>query len=824
MLELKNITKDYVTGELVTHALKGVSLSFRSNEFVSILGASGCGKTTLLNIVGGLDRYTDGDLLIKGVSTKEYKDRDWDTYRNHSIGFIFQSYNLIMHQSIVRNVELALTIGGVSRKERHERAVEALTRVGLGEVVNKMPNQLSGGQMQRVAIARALVNNPEILLADEPTGALDSETSVQIMELLKEIASDRLVIMVTHNPELAMQYSTRIIRLNDGLVVDDSMPVSNEELAKENEQYAPVDTKKKKDKKASMSFATALSLSFKNLLAKKGRTILTGIAGSIGIIGIALILSLSDGFNTYIAQVESDALSEYPVSIYESEATTSAFVSLLAPAHTEDEKYPTDEKVGQSTVLGKMGDIISNRTTNNLKDFKAYLDSDEFEDEYGESINGIQYSYNLSFDSYTYNTTDSVADKVYPLEYTIGEPMFDNYISMMSSYLDSYTELLNNEGMLLNQYDVLKGRMPKNKNEVIVMVDEYNEIDDLTLLTLGLKDKSTIPAILTGQDTPWEGTFDDILGLKYYIVTQGDYYKPTELEEGTGVQLYKYIRYSQDDLNTMIPARGVEIEIVGIVRQKPSATSTFMQRGIGYMPELTQYLIGHNNEAEFIQATLNDTEHDILNGGEISESAYKQRLNSLQVCDKEQPSAIYIYPKSFSDKDNIVSMIDKYNARQTEKANKISFTDTVAVLMSSVTKIVNSVTYVLIAFVSISLVVSSIMIGIITYVSVIERTKEIGVLRSLGASKNDVSNVFNAETLMVGFVAGAIGVGVTLILIIPINLILNHLVGIANLAFLRWYWCAALIGISMLLTFIAGLIPSRFAAKRDPVIALRSGD
>ena len=819
MLELKNITKDYVTGDLVTHALKGVSVSFRANEFVSILGASGCGKTTLLNIVGGLDRYTDGDLVIKGKSTKQFKDRDWDTYRNHSIGFIFQSYNLIMHQNIVRNVELALTIGGVSKKERHERAVEALTRVGLGEVINKMPNQLSGGQMQRVAIARALVNNPEILLADEPTGALDSETSVQIMELLKEIASDRLVIMVTHNPELAEQYSTRIIRLNDGLIVSDSKPVDEEDIRAENKLYEEANDDNKK--KASMSFLTAISLSFKNLLSKKGRTILTGIAGSIGIIGIALILSLSDGFNTYIAKVESDALSEYPVSIYETETSTSTYLSLLNPTHDENDKYPDSEVVKESSILGKVGTIMSNSVTNNLKDFKSYLDSSEFEQEYGESINGIQYGYSLNLHSYALDSVSNNYTKVYPLEYSSGSTQIDQLLNNFTSFLDSYTELLNNDGMILNQYDVLRGRMPRNKNEVIVMVDEYNEIDDLTLLTLGLKSKETIPDIILGKNEPWTGTFDDIIGLKYYVVTVGDYYIKSHVEND--IQYYKYIRSSQSDLNTYIPERGIPIEVVGIVRPKEASTSTFMQRGIGYTPELTSYLIDHNNQCEFVQATLNDKVNDLLYGDEITKPSWEGRVKNLQICDKNEPSAIYIYPKSFSDKDKIVSMIDKYNARQS-KENVIHFTDTVAVLMSSVTKIVNSVTYVLIAFVSISLIVSSIMIGIITYVSVIERTKEIGVLRSLGASKGDVANVFNAETLIVGLIAGTIGVVFTLLLIIPINIILHVLVGISNLAFLKWYWCIALIAISMLLTFVAGLIPSQFAAKRDPVIALRSGD
>ena len=413
MLQLKNITKDYVTGSQTTHALKGVSLSFRKNEFVSILGASGCGKTTLLNIIGGLDRYTEGDLLIKGKSTKQYKDRDWDTYRNHSIGFIFQSYNLIMHQNITRNVELALTISGVSYKERRERAINALKRVGLENEINKMPNQLSGGQMQRVAIARALVNNPEILLADEPTGALDSETSIQIMELLKEIASDRLVIMVTHNPDLAYQYSTRIIKLHDGLVIDDSMPVNEQEIIEENKIYEVEKIDKTKTKKASMSFLTSIALSFKNLWSKKGRTILTGFAGSIGIIGIALILSISDGFNTYIKQVESDALSEYPLSIYEKETSTEAYASILVPtASEEEEKYPKDDKVTQSTILGKVGTLMSQTTVNNLTSFKQYLDTDEFKNKYSDALNGIQYSYNLKFESYTIDEQTGNVNKV----------------------------------------------------------------------------------------------------------------------------------------------------------------------------------------------------------------------------------------------------------------------------------------------------------------------------------------------------------------------------------------------------------------------------
>ena len=825
MLQLKNITKDYVTGSQTTHALKGVSLSFRKNEFVSILGASGCGKTTLLNIIGGLDRYTEGDLLIKGKSTKQYKDRDWDTYRNHSIGFIFQSYNLIMHQNITRNVELALTISGVSYKERRERAINALKRVGLENEINKMPNQLSGGQMQRVAIARALVNNPEILLADEPTGALDSETSIQIMELLKEIASDRLVIMVTHNPDLANQYSTRIIKLHDGLVIDDSMPVNEQEIIEENKIYEVEKIDKNKTKKASMSFLTSIALSFKNLWSKKGRTILTGFAGSIGIIGIALILSISDGFNTYIKQVESDALSEYPLSIYEKETSTEAYASILVPtASEEEEKYPKDDKVTQSTILGKVGTLMSQTTVNNLTSFKQYLDTDEFKNEYGDALNGIQYSYNLKFESYTIDEQTGNVNKVYPFNFSTGDSTIDTYFSMISNYLPSYTELLNNNEMLNNQYDVLRGHMPTNKNEVIVMVDEYNRIDDMTLLTLGLKDKDSLKDIMNGEDEPYEGTLDDLIGLKYNIMTIGDYYIKGNIEEETGVQLYSYIKNSKDNLKAAVNNVSTQIEVVGVVRKKQSATSTFMQRGIGYLPELTYYLIDHNNNTDFVKATLNDSTHDLVYGGTIEEESYNKRLNSLQICDLNEPNIIRLYPKSFNDKEKVTEMISNYNKTRENQDDVIRYTDTVSLLMSSVNEIINSVTYVLIAFVSISLIVSSIMIAIITYVSVIERTKEIGVLRSLGASKRNVANVFNAETLLIGFVSGGLGVLISLLLIIPINLILYSLVSIPHLAFLNWYWCLALIAISMILTFIAGLIPSQMAAKLDPVIALRSGD
>lgn len=810
MLELKNIVKDYYTGNLVTHALKGVSINFRRNEFVSILGPSGCGKTTLLNIIGGLDRYTSGDLIIEGKSTKEYKDRDWDTYRNHSIGFVFQSYNLIMHQSILGNVELALTISGVSKKDRRERAKKALEQVGLGEYITKMPNQLSGGQMQRVAIARALVNNPEILLADEPTGALDSETSVQIMDLLKEIASDRLVIMVTHNPDLAQAYSTRIINLSDGLVIGDSNPFTDEDAKRDIKEIAK--SSKGRKRQASMSFLTALGLSFKNLLSKKGRTILISFAGSIGITGIALILSLSDGFHNYINQIQTDTLSSYPITISETENQLS--IDSLISNHAEGlDEYPEGEDVKEAPTLTEVvSSYVSTSYTNDLKSFKAYLEKEETKKEYEKYYNAIQYVYDVDFR--TFSKVEGAYEQVYPVSYSSLGPL-KNY----SWLLQNYDEIIDNRELIEQQYDILKGDYPTKATDLVIILDKYNRIDDYVLYALGLKNIDEDIAAITAGEKPkkWSGNFDQLLSLTYKQVLRVDLYK----DRGDGV----YVSRDSNEFNEYIDEVCPTLNVVGILRPKQSSTTQSINGSIGYTSKLTELIVNRTNESPYIVAQKADPTHDLRNDKEeITSLEYDKIMSDMGVCDFSAPYRIKIYPKSFDAKDKVKEMITIYNDAQESETKTIKYTDSVSVIIEAVSIIVNSVTYVLIAFVSISLVVSSIMIGIITYVSVIERTKEIGVLRSLGASKKDVGNVFNAETLMIGFSAGLVGIGITLLLMIPINIILFSLTKIASLAVLMWYWILALIGISMILTLIAGLFPSMIAANKDPVVALRTGE
>lgn len=857
MLQLKNITKDYVSSSIVTRALKGITLNFRRSEFVSILGHSGCGKTTLLNIIGGLDRFTSGDVIIEGKSTKEYKDRDWDTYRNHSIGFVFQSYNLISHQSILNNVELALTISGVKKKERRERAKLVLEKVGLKDSINKFPNQLSGGQMQRVAIARALVNNPEILLADEPTGALDSETSVQILDLLKEISNDRLVIMVTHNPELAKKYSTRIIKLSDGLIISDSRPYSDEECLTDIEGRK---TKKIVNehgkKKASMSFLTALSLSFRNLLSKKTRTILIAFAGSIGIIGIALILAMSDGFNSYINTIQTNTLSQYPITLNKNELSIeSLMISSVSGGSTSSGEvaYPEGDTLGQNDLFGSFFEGFSaSEVTNDLASFKLYLESEDFEKNYSEYVNAIQYVYDVNFEVYR-NSTDTI-EQLYPIDFTfledditsINSSLTSAMVSIMSSY-SPYHEMIDNDELILSQYDVIAGNYPTSSNEMVLVVDKYNNIDDYILYALGLKDPEELAKIINGETVEqWSGTFNDILNLSFKMPVSAAFYKQFGYNIGS-LNLSTWYDASQDSSISIgsitIPIESdpvycqevvnsaLEAKISGILRIKDDVqTGGTLQTGIYYRSDLTKELIAATDEAPVvIEQAANPTKCVIAFYEEYPVSyegmsiTYDTVMSSLGVCDINNPSSIHIYPNSFSDKEQIVLMIDAYNDTVSED-KVIRYTDTVGTLMSGISTIVNSVTIVLIAFVSISLVVSSIMIGIITYVSVIERTKEIGVLRSLGASKNDISNVFNAETLIIGLCAGALGVIVSLILIIPINLIVGALTGVYNLAFLSWYWALALIAISIVLTLISGLIPSRIAARKDPVIALRTGE
>ncbi len=866
MLQLKNITKNYLSGDNEVQALKGIDIEFRENEFVSILGQSGCGKTTLLNIIGGLDRYTSGDLIINGKSTKEFKDKDWDTYRNHSVGFVFQSYNLIPHQTVLANVELALTISGVGKAERRKRAIEALQKVGLGDQINKKPNQMSGGQMQRVAIARALVNDPDILLADEPTGALDSKTSVQVMEILKEISKDRLIIMVTHNPELAEKYSSRIVKLLDGKIIDDSNPYKSSE-----EDVKKAKNKKDKSGKASMKFTTAVRLSLNNLMTKKGRTLLTSFAGSIGIIGIALILSLSHGMQSYINRVEEDTLSSYPLTIQEASIDVTSMLEAMM-GNGEKEEH-NDNKIYSRPIVNNILETVSTKLqTNNLEELKKYLESGDTDIK--NYINAIQYEYNLNLNIYKQNE-DKTYQQVNPSkvfdELGFGEMMESRQSasSMMSGSMamtqtDVWTEMLDNQNLLQSQYDVLAGNWPTKYNEVVLIVDENNEISDYTLYSLGIKDIKELnesmekiknkEKVEAGESESY--SYDDLLNYKFKILLNTDYYK----ESGNAWQDMS----NDDEYMKNVVDNAEEITIVGIIKPNEETVSSSGAGMIGYTKELKEYVINKINETEIVKeqkespninvftgiefpenqnssfdysqltdeqrmymSTLSEAELAELmkNYAENSTATYDSNLSTLGVVDLNKPSTINIYPKDFESKDMITTRISEYNDKQTndgKEENVITYTDIVGVMMSSVSTIINVISYVLIAFVGISLVVSSIMIGIITYISVLERTKEIGILRSIGASKKDVSRVFNAETLIIGLVAGLIGIVVTLLLNIPINMIIKSIVGISNISKLPTAGAIILVVISVGLTMIAGLIPARFAAKRDPVEALRT--
>ena len=866
MLQLKNITKNYLSGDNEVQALKGIDIEFRENEFVSILGQSGCGKTTLLNIIGGLDRYTSGDLIINGKSTKEFKDKDWDTYRNHSVGFVFQSYNLIPHQTVLANVELALTISGVGKAERRKRAIEALQKVGLGDQINKKPNQMSGGQMQRVAIARALVNDPDILLADEPTGALDSKTSVQVMEILKEISKDRLIIMVTHNPELAEKYSSRIVKLLDGKIIDDSNPYKSSE-----EDVKNARNKKDKSGKASMKFTTAVRLSLNNLMTKKGRTFLTSFAGSIGIIGIALILSLSHGMQSYINRVEEDTLSSYPLTIQEASIDVTSMLEAMM-GNGEKEEH-NDNKIYSRPIVNNILETVSTKLqTNNLEEFKKYLESGDTDIK--DYINAIQYEYNLNLNIYKQNE-DKTYQQVNPSivfdELGFGEMMESRQSasSMMSGSMtmtqtDVWTEMLDNQNLLQSQYDVLAGNWPTKYNEVVLIVDENNEISDYTLYSLGIKDIKELnesmekiknkEKVEAGESESY--SYDDLLNYKFKILLNTDYYK----KSGNAWQDMS----NDDEYMKNVVDNAEEITIVGIIKPNEETVSSSGAGMIGYTKELKEYVINKINETEIVKeqkenpninvftgiefpenqngsfdysqltneqrmymSTLSEAELAELmkNYAENSTATYDSNLSTLGVVDLNKPSTINIYPKDFESKDMITTRISEYNDKQTndgKEENVITYTDIVGVMMSSVSTIINVISYVLIAFVGISLVVSSIMIGIITYISVLERTKEIGILRSIGASKKDVSRVFNAETLIIGLVAGLIGIGVTILLNIPINMVIKSMVGISNISKLPTKGAIILVAISVGLTMIAGLIPAKFAAKRDPVEALRT--
>ena len=870
MLKLTNIIKNYVTGPQTVAALKGVSITFRPSEFVAILGHSGCGKTTLLNIIGGLDQYTSGDLIIRGRSTKNFKSKDWDTYRNHSVGFVFQSYNLIPHQTVLANVELALTLSGVKKAERRRRAIEALEKVGLGDQLHKKPNQMSGGQMQRVAIARALVNDPEILLADEPTGALDSETSVQVMELLKEIAKDRLVIMVTHNPELAETYATRTIRLLDGNIVGDSDPYDDTDV-----EIVP----SSKRGHASMSALTAFSLSLSNLMTKKGRTILTAFAGSIGIIGIALILSLSTGINNYIADVEKDTLSSYPLTLESQTIDMSAMLGAMQPK--EDDMVYEEDKIYSSNVMTNMMDMmLSSATTNNLAAFKQFLDNG------GNGIKDlateIRYLYSTPLNIYKADLTGGIF-QINPNH--LFDEMFEGMGmgSSMMTNLNVWSQLTANTELLDTQYQVLDGRLPRNWNEVVLIVDDNNRITDFTLYSLGLLDveelRKAFADTMAGKEpsidtTVKEYSYGDFIGLQFKLLPSSDYFK-----EENGV--WKDMSEDKEFLLTQLQ-KAENVTVVGILR--PTSDASMTSAGvIGYTGELMTHLIGMVNESAIVTAQKADPNKDIFTGlpfadpdaepkvytmaeiemiltmmpeaykpmltGQIekyraegktdeeiaatlspmldkmmnpsSSATYEGNLTKMGVSDLEKPSSINIYPKDFEAKDAIAQIIDDYNKGKAED-DQIVYTDMVGLMMSSVTTIINAISYILIAFVGISLVVSSIMIGIITNISVLERTKEIGILRAVGASKRDISRVFNAETFIVGLAAGLVGILITELLLIPTNFLVHTVAKLDATAVLSPVAAVILVLISVGLTLIAGLIPSRNAANKDPVVALRT--
>ncbi len=998
MLELKNITKIYHAGGEDIHALKGVSLKFRKNEFVSILGPSGCGKTTMLNIIGGLDQYTEGDLVIDGRSTKEYKDRDWDAYRNHAIGFVFQSYNLIPHQSVLQNVELALTLSGVSKTERRKRAIEALEMVGLGDQLKKRPSEMSGGQCQRVAIARAVVNNPDIILADEPTGALDTETSVQVMEILKEISKERLVIMVTHNPDLANTYSTRIVRMLDGNILSDSAPLSEEEeKALREEDERSVEAFKaagKKEKKPSMSFATSFGLSLKNLFTKKGRTILTSFAGSIGIIGIALIYAVSNGTTTYIDTVQEETLSSYPLTIESQHMDTSALIAVFT--NNAQSKYAHDnDAVYQKQMMYDMLNAMSKEQIkeNDLGAFKKYIEKEKnnSESKLAKALSGVQYGYNYDLMIYTKSLDGSIIRSDTRalmrgiLKDYLGTDMSammqmseDSMGSMMTTNMEMWREIVaGKDGELINdvakkQYELAYGRWPESYDEIILFLDQNNELDDLTLYALGLKTEEEINAVMeaafkqkevTYKDKKW--SYEEICDQEYVCVLNSACFKYDEKTD-----TYTDLRESDTGL-TYLYDNGLRLKVVGIARPDKDAIASNEKGSIGYTYKLTQFIINNTKKADVVKAQLADANKDIFTGLpfkdngegldekakaklfrdyiggltesgkakayktimsiptdeqvneyvtqmlssmnrkdmedamlsgigttmgvdpeqirgylsklsddelkkmfeqmmteqyranyaaeiekefatktaaelavildetvngftdaqcakfyenvlEFSSNTYKGNLKTLGCVDEDIPSMINLYAASFEDKDVIEEVISDYND-SVDELQQIQYTDYVGLMMSSITTIINAITYVLISFVAVSLIVSSIMIGVITLISVQERTKEIGILRAIGASKKNVSRMFNAETVIIGFTSGALGVIVTYLFCIPINIILHKVTDIHNLsASLPPVVGIILIIISMMLTLIAGIIPSRSAAKKDPVVALRT--
>lgn len=810
MLQLKNIKKKYIIGETYQPVLKDININFRKNEFTSILGASGSGKTTLLNIIGGLDHYDSGDLIIEGISTKRYNDRDWDSYRNYRVGFIFQSYNLIAHQTVLANVEIALTLSGVSKTTRRKKALDALEKVGLKQHIHKRPNQLSGGQMQRVAIARALVNDPEIILADEPTGALDSETSIQIMELLKEIAKEKLVIMVTHNPELAKKYSTRIIELKDGIIINDTNPFKEETK----------EISKKKTAKTSMSLLTSLSLSFNNLLTKKGRTILTAFAGSIGIIGIALISSLSNGVSKYVSNIERDSLSDYPITFEKNSYDFSKLLSLTETTKTtcDDDKLCSLDDITNQVKLLTDGLIKKN----NLKEFKKYLDTNKDLKKYTTEI---QYGYNLDLQIYSNN--NNTYTRINPNNFSIlgSQDITQNDInlSLQDNTTPVFEELLENQDVLKSKYELLTGKFPKEYNELVLIVGKDNVIPDSILYALDIKDRKEISNILENSTSKDKITtkstkysYEDILDINYKLILNTDYYK---YENGI------YRDYSNDK-NYMkeIINNALDIKIVGILRAKENDTS---KNVVGYTSSLTKYVIENISKTQIYKDQVNNQKVNVLTQSEFDNltNTYENVAKTLGIADLENPDKINIYPKDFKSKEEIIKLIDSYNEEQKNNNQNdlvVSYIDLIKTVVNGVTSIINIISLVLIGFVAISLIVSSIMIAIITYISVLERTKEIGILRAIGASKKDISRVFKAETIIEGLIAGVMGIAIAMFISLPINVIVSALANIDKIASMPLNSAIFLIILSVILNVIAGLIPANMASKKDPVIALRS--
>ena len=809
MLELKKITKIYKTEEIYQKALDNISINFRTNEFVSILGQSGSGKTTLLNIIGGLDHYTSGDLIINKKSTKQYKDSDWDIYRNHKIGFIFQSYNLIPHQSILENVELALTLSGISKTKRIRIAKDALIKVGLGDHLKKRPSQLSGGQMQRVAIARALVNNPDIILADEPTGALDSETSIQIMDLLKDIAKEKLVIMVTHNPELAEQYSTRIIRLKDGHIIGDNNPYSDEECEKEK-----TENQEKNTKKTSMGLLTSLGLSLNNLMTKKGRTILTSIAGSIGIIGIALILSISNGTRKYIDDMQKDVLANEAISMQENYTDISFTQSLdledLDTSNIDKNKITTKDDISKSSYVTEKSKVHKN----NLTKFKMYLQ--ENEEKILKYASNIQYTYNINLQIYNKdknNNINNVSNR---------KTTYDELGQETSLITNSFYELVNNEEIINDQYDIVSGKLPEKYNELVLVVDENNQIPLSVVYSLGIKDNEELGNILNkisqGEKVDIQNTsydYSELIGKKYKLILNSDYYVK---ENGKWTDKSDETEYLEN-----LYENGVDLEVVGIIKVKDGIKSTPKSGFMGYTDKLIEYVISNINEKEITKEQLENKEINVLTGEKFDNinSSYEDNLSLLGIANMESPSGINIYPKNFEAKKRLKEIINNYN-NEVSKEDKLNYTDLTEVLLSGLTTAINIVSYILIAVVAISLVVSGIMISIITYISVLERTREIGILRAIGASKKDVARVFKAEAIIEGLISGILGISVTLLINLLINVIVKSSFNINNIASMPFIGAILLILISAGLTLIAGTVPSKMASKKDPVEALRS--